>query len=103
MDVSPTPPGGWRSRIWAEARNDRGDAILAQLETEEGYAATAEAAFANIEALFARPEGAFTPGLAFGAAHLDSLPRVRITDLNPGSGQPLDKVATGSRDVQSGM
>jgi len=93
LGPAPTPPGGWRSRIWAEARNDRGDAVLAQLETGEGYAATAEAALANIEALFAqRPEGAFTPGLAFGAAHLASLPRVRITDLNPGSGQPLDKV-----------
>jgi len=90
---APSPPGGWQSRIWAEARNDRGDAVLARLETGEGYAATAEAALANIEALFAhRPEGAFTPGLAFGAAHLASLPRVEVTDLSPEGGQPLEKV-----------
>jgi short subunit dehydrogenase-like uncharacterized protein len=93
LGSSPTPPGGWRSRIWAEAHNDRGDAVLAQLETGEGYAATAEAALANIEALFAhRPKGAFTPGLAFGSAHLASLPRVGITDLSPEGGQPLEKV-----------
>ena len=90
---APTPAGGWRSRIWAEACNDHGDSVLVQLETGEGYAATAEAALVNIEAVLAqRPEGAFTPGLAFGARHLASLPRVRITNLDPKSGHPVEKI-----------
>jgi short subunit dehydrogenase-like uncharacterized protein len=94
LGPAPTPPDGWRSRIWAEARNDRGDAVLAQLETGEGYAATAEAALANIEALFAhRPEGPSPPGLVFGAAHLASLPRVGITDLSPAANNQEKVVA----------
>jgi hypothetical protein len=28
LDPAPTPPDGWRSRIWAEARNSRGDVVL---------------------------------------------------------------------------
>jgi short subunit dehydrogenase-like uncharacterized protein len=87
----PEPKGGWRSRIWAEARNARGDRILARLETGEGYASTAHAAVANIEALFARPlAGAFTPAQAFGAAHVLRVPGVTVTDLDPESGLPLE-------------
>ncbi len=77
------PAGGWRSRVWAEASNDRGDTAVSQLETIEGYKATAEAALANVEALFAnRPKGVFTPALAFGAELLASLPHAKLTDID---------------------
>ena len=77
------PPGGWRSSLWAEAGNARGDRIALRLDTGEGYAATAEAALANIEALLSQDAivGAVTPGLAFGAKLLSALPRVTITDV----------------------
>jgi short subunit dehydrogenase-like uncharacterized protein len=84
------PEGGWRSRIWAEAWNARGDRVMARLETGEGYAATAAAAITNVEALLARPPvGVFTPALAFGAAHVLTIPGVQVTDLDPESGLPL--------------
>jgi short subunit dehydrogenase-like uncharacterized protein len=84
------PEGGWRSRIWAEARNARGDRVMARLETGEGYAATAAAAITNVEALLARPlVGVHTPALAFGAAHVRTIPGVQVTDLDPESGLPL--------------
>ena len=88
---APTPQGGWRSRIWAEAWNDRGHRAMARLETGEGYAATAAAAIANVEALFARPPvGVVTPAQAFGAAHVLTIPGVEVTDLDPQSGLPLE-------------
>ena len=84
------PEGGWRSRIWAEAWNDGGNHVMARLETGEGYAATAAAAIANVEALFARPSvGVLTPAQAFGAAHVLTIPGVQLTDLDPASGLPL--------------
>jgi short subunit dehydrogenase-like uncharacterized protein len=74
--------GDHRSRIWAEAFNARGQRASAFLETGEGYAAAA-AAVTNAEALLGRTlAGAFTPGRAFGAAHLLKLPDVRLTDID---------------------
>jgi short subunit dehydrogenase-like uncharacterized protein len=81
------PKEGWRSRLWAEARNARGDRVAARLETGEGYAGTAEAAIANVEALLARDLiGAFTPARAFGADHVLAIPGVRVTDLDLDTG-----------------
>jgi short subunit dehydrogenase-like uncharacterized protein len=80
------PVGGWRSRVWAEARNARGERALARVETGEGYAAAAAATVSNVEALLARKlSGAFTPASAFGASHLLTIPGVRLTDLDPES------------------
>lgn len=82
------PAYGWRSRIWAEARNARGERALARIETGEGYAATAAASVSNVEALLARKlAGAFTPASAFGAAHVLTIPGVRLTDLDPENAQ----------------
>lgn len=76
------PPGGWRSRLWVEARDPEGNTVLAQLETGEGYAAAAEAALANAETLLSRElRGAFTPGSAFGVALLSRLPNAAVTEL----------------------
>lgn len=77
----PTPAGGWRSKLWAEARNGRGDRFAARLDTGEGYEATARAALANIEALLDRRlAGAFTPASAFGADHVRGIEGVRMAD-----------------------
>src|SRR5262249_21342938 len=76
------PKEGWRSQLWAEARNARGDRAIARLEIGEGYAFTARAALANIEALFARKlAGALTPARAFGAGHVLTIPGVKLIDL----------------------
>jgi short subunit dehydrogenase-like uncharacterized protein len=81
------PVNGWRSLIWAEARNARGDRARARIETGEGYAATA---VSNVEALLARKlAGAFTPASAFGAAHVLTIPGVRLTDLDPENALPM--------------
>jgi short subunit dehydrogenase-like uncharacterized protein len=88
---APEPKEGRRSRIWAQARNAGGRRVLATLETGEGYAATARAALANVEALFERNlAGAFSPALAFGAAHVSAIPGVTLTDLDPETGLPLE-------------
>lgn len=91
--TAPEPEGGWRSRLWAEAWNARGDRAMARLETGEGYASTAQAALANVEALMARTlAGAFTPARAFGAAHVLTIPGVRRVDLDPETGSALEAV-----------
>jgi len=88
--VASEPAGGWRSRVWAEARNARGDRALARIDTGEGYAATAAAAVSNVEALLARKlAGAFTPASAFGASHVRTIPGVRLTDLDPENALPM--------------
>jgi short subunit dehydrogenase-like uncharacterized protein len=79
LATAPEPAGGWRSRLWAEVGNDRGDVLIFELTTGEGYAATADAVLANLEALLIRDlRGSFTPGLAFGSALLDSLSTAEI-------------------------
>lgn len=84
LAMAPEPAGGWRSRLWADVSNDRGDALTFELETGEGYAATADAALANIEALLTHDlRGSFTPGLAFGSALLDRLPKAKIEMVSP--------------------
>jgi short subunit dehydrogenase-like uncharacterized protein len=88
--AAPEPKEGWRSQLWAEARNARGDRAIARLDTGEGYASTAHAALANIEALFTRKlAGAFTPARAFGAGHVLTIPGVSVTDLDPETLSPL--------------
>jgi short subunit dehydrogenase-like uncharacterized protein len=90
---TPEPKDGWRSRLWAEATNARGDRAMARLDMGEGYALTGRAALANIEALFTRRlAGAFTPARAFGARHVLAIPGVTLTDLDPESLQPLEPV-----------
>jgi len=80
---------GRRSSLWLEARNASGTSITSRLDTGEGYAATAVAALANIEALLNhRLVGAMTPGLAFGARHLAAIPDVTITDAVGKASQP---------------
>jgi len=77
------PKAGWHSQLWAEARNARGDCARARIDTGEGYALTARAAIANVEALSARRlVGAFTPARAFGARHVLSIPGVSLVDLD---------------------
>jgi short subunit dehydrogenase-like uncharacterized protein len=81
-----TPETIWRSQLWAEARNARGDRAVSRLDAGEGYAFTARAAIANVEALFARRlAGAFTPARAFGARHVLTIPGVRLVDFDPES------------------
>jgi short subunit dehydrogenase-like uncharacterized protein len=78
------PDTVWHSQLWAEARNARGDRAFSRLDAGEGYAFTARAAIANVEALFARKlVGAFTPARAFGARHVLTIPGVRLVDLDP--------------------
>jgi len=77
------PKAGWHSQLWAEARNARGDRALARIDTGEGYALTARAAIANVEALSARRlAGAFTPARAFGARHVLTISGVSLVDLD---------------------
>jgi len=84
--AKPEPAGGYRSWLVAEAQNARGTKSAALLETGEGYALTAEAALANVEALLAgKFAGAFTPASAFGASHVLKIPGVRLSDLQPGT------------------
>lgn len=86
------PKAGWHSQLWAEARNARGDRALARLDTGEGYALTARAAIANVEALCARKlVGAFTPARAFGARHVLTIPGVSLVDLDP-ENLPLERL-----------
>ena len=81
--AAPEPAGGWRSRIWAEAWNARGERVTARLETGEGYAATARATIVNAEALAAANlRGAFTPASAFGADHVLKVPGVSRVDVD---------------------
>lgn len=85
---APEPEGGWRSMIWAEAWNERGDRVASSLETGEGYLATAAAAVANVEALAASTiQGAFTPASAFGADHVLRIENVRR--FGPCEGGPV--------------
>lgn len=77
------PKAGWHSQLWAEAWNARGDRALARVDTGEGYAVSARAAIANVEALFARRlVGSFTPARAFGARHLLTISGVNLVDLD---------------------
>lgn len=72
----------FRSWLLAEAENAQGDKRAAVIETGEGYYVTAQAALSNVEALMERNiAGAFTPAAAFGAAHLQKIPGVRVIDL----------------------
>lgn len=80
--AAPEPAGGWRSQIWAEAWNARGERVVSRLETGEGYAATASAVITNAEALVAANlAGAFTPASAFGADHVLRIPGVKRIDV----------------------
>jgi short subunit dehydrogenase-like uncharacterized protein len=87
-DVGPRPPeaaiAALRSRIWAEARNDQGQAAVAMLETGEGYRAAASAAVRAVESLLQAPRiGALTPVQAFGADFALGVPGTRIQELQP--------------------
>lgn len=75
--------GDLRSRIWAELRDAAGRRRVFCLETGEGYAATAAAALATVEALLEAPDlrGAYTPGGAFGADLIARLGDVRIEEV----------------------
>lgn len=80
--ATPEPVGGWRSQVWAEAWNARGERVVSRLQTGEGYAATARAAIVNAEALStANLRGAFTPASAFGADHVLKIPGVSRVDV----------------------
>jgi short subunit dehydrogenase-like uncharacterized protein len=58
-----------RSRVWAEAGNERGGRVAAMLETGEGYRAAAAAAVSAMELQLQEPRiGALTPVQAFGAS-----------------------------------
>jgi short subunit dehydrogenase-like uncharacterized protein len=78
---SPSAIAAMRSRIWAEARNDRGSAA-AMLETGEGYRAAAAAAVRAVELLLQTPRvGALTPVQAFGPDFVFDLAGTRIQEL----------------------
>ena len=87
-DAGPRPPeaaiAALRSRIWAEARNDQGQAVVAMLETGEGYRAAASTAVRAVESLLQAPRiGALTPVQAFGADFALGAPATRIQELQP--------------------
>ena len=72
-----------RSRVWAEASNDRGQTIAAMLETGEGYRAAAAAAVRAVESLIEMPRiGALTPVQAFGADFALAIPGTRMQELS---------------------
>lgn len=57
-----------RTYVWAQARNEMGEAAEAWLETREAYAFTAEAGVLAVErTLELHPIGALSPAQAFGA------------------------------------
>jgi short subunit dehydrogenase-like uncharacterized protein len=65
-DLPPADPAT-RSRVWAHAGDPNGQTALAQLETGEGYAFSAESAVAAVEAVLADPvPGAHSPGALLG-------------------------------------
>jgi short subunit dehydrogenase-like uncharacterized protein len=65
-DLSPADPTR-RSRVWARAASRDGQTAMAQLETGEGYAFSAESAVAAVEAVLADPlPGAHSPGALLG-------------------------------------
>jgi short subunit dehydrogenase-like uncharacterized protein len=71
-----------RSRLWAEARNDRGERAAAMLETGEGYRAAAAAAVRAVESLLRTPRsGALTPVQAFGADFALEIPGTHIQEF----------------------
>jgi len=72
-----------RSRVWAEAGNDRGQSAAAMLETGEGYRAAAAAAVSAVESLIETPRtGALTPVQAFGADFALAVPGTRMQELS---------------------
>jgi len=75
-----------RSRLWAEVGDAGGRCHLFELETGEGYRASARAAIANVEALLATPDlqGAWTPAAAFGTGILDGIPETIIRRVAEG-------------------
>jgi short subunit dehydrogenase-like uncharacterized protein len=65
-DLPPSNPAT-KSRIWAHGADPNGQTALAQLETGEGYAFSAESAVAAVEAVLADPvPGAYSPGALLG-------------------------------------
>jgi short subunit dehydrogenase-like uncharacterized protein len=72
-----------RSRVWAEASNDRGQSAAAMLETGEGYRAAAAAVVSAVESLIETPRtGALTPVQAFGADFALAVPGTRMQELS---------------------
>jgi short subunit dehydrogenase-like uncharacterized protein len=83
-EASPSPEviALLRSRVWAEARNARGQSVAAVLETGEGYRAAAVAAVRALELQMQAPRvGALTPVQAFGASFALLVPGTRIQEL----------------------
>ena len=72
-------PHGVRSRVFAEAGNDKGVQVASVLETGEGYHVAAVTAVHAVEQLMAlRPIGALTPVQAFGVDLALSVPGTAI-------------------------
>jgi len=71
-----------RSRVWAEAGNEKGGHVAAMLESGEGYRAAAVAAVSALELQLQEPRvGALTPVQAFGAGLALRVPGTRIQEL----------------------
>lgn len=78
-----------RCYFWACARNTKGEAAEAWLETPEGYRLTAIAGVRCAEKLLAANlTGALTPAQAFGTDFVIGLPEVRRMDALPDSSLP---------------
>lgn len=70
-----------RSYVWAQVRNERGQAAQAWLETSEGYRFTAQSSVRAVEKVVAqRPCGAFTPSQLFGADFVLEIPDTKRWD-----------------------
>jgi short subunit dehydrogenase-like uncharacterized protein len=70
-----------KSRVWARAADPNGRTALAQLETGEGYAFSAESAVAAVEAVLADPvPGAYSPGALLGPDFALRIAGTRRTD-----------------------
>jgi saccharopine dehydrogenase (NAD+, L-lysine-forming) len=64
------------ARIWAEARNDRGESATAELTVPNGYTFTADSVVEAVRRLLSGPApvpGAQTPTMAFGTEFVDRL------------------------------
>jgi short subunit dehydrogenase-like uncharacterized protein len=70
------------ARIWARAENRQGDAVTVLLRGPDGYQLTVDAALAATAAVLAGEvePGGYTPAMALGAAFLDRLAGVSVSD-----------------------
>jgi short subunit dehydrogenase-like uncharacterized protein len=77
----PPADSATQSRVWAHGADPNGQTALAQLETGEGYAFSAESAVAAVEAVLGDPvPGAYSPGALLGPDFVLRIPGTSRVD-----------------------